>query len=218
MLPDGSLSPWMRAPSLPQPRYHHATVVANGFVWALGGIETTDALPTIFRARWSNDGQLSPWDTLAPLPGPRSHQAAIVVDNYIYMVGGLMGNPAGANTQFRDVISAHIEPNGALWAPWKTIATMDSARATHSVVRRVSRDLYVFGGVENNRWFSARVERAPLLPNGALGAWAEVDAPLPAGRAHVHQTPTFGQYIYSVGGSNTGQPIGDAFVGRFTER
>ena len=200
---------WQPGPPLPAPRFHAAGVGAGPFIYVLGGLETTTSTNTVFRARVNADGTLGPWTT-DTLPRPRSHTAAFAHDGAIYMVGGLDGNPAGQLVPLWDVVRAEVHHDGSL-GPWRTVGALDSAYATHAVFV-VGDELYVAGGVENNRRFSDAVQRAHLGSGGMLGPWERL-APLPKARGHVHQLPVLNGRVYSVGGSQGRTVIPDVFIG-----
>ena len=215
---DGSLGAWTPGPALPAPRFHHPSVYHDGWVYVVGGQGATEAETGVFAARLGADGTLGPWQTLRPLPEPRSHHAVVVDRDALYVVGGLGGNPARQPVQHRSVLRAVIARDGTL-GEWRQIGEMPHSYATHSAF--VHDDaLWVVGGVEDNTTFSARVWRAPLSRSGTLGSWSEVQA-LPLGRGHVHVTPVIGGRVYSVGGRIAAQqgqsPVTDAvMVGSLT--
>ena len=186
----------------------------NGRVIAYyGGNDGTNATSSVFRARISRTGELSAWTTLDSLPGPRSHQAAFVYDDAIYLVAGIAGNPMGDAKPLNDVLRATINKDGSLGA-WQAVSQLDAAFATHAAVVHEGY-LYVIGGVEDNKTMSDRVLRAALGKDGTLGAWETTTATLPAPRAHVHQVPVLRDYLFSIGGSRSGKALDDVVVGKF---
>jgi hypothetical protein len=200
VLPDGKLGPWREAPPLPGPRFHHAMTYAAGWIYVTGGLEGATSVASVMRARLGRDGQLGQWESLPDLPRPRSHHAMVVRDGALYLIGGLDGNPAGANTPLDDVLAAEIRPDGTL-ARWQEVSRLPHAYATHASA--VADDaLWLFGGVEDNARVVDVVLRAPFATTGALGAWSVVSPGLPTARSHVHQLPVVGGRAYSVGGSN----------------
>ena len=78
------------------------------------------------------------------MPRPRSHHASLVHQGALYLVAGLDGNPAGANTPLNDVLRAPIQADGSLGA-WATVSALDSAYATHAALVEGGY-LYVVGG------------------------------------------------------------------------
>lgn len=213
---DGRVGAFKAAPfSLPAKRFHTGAVIADGYVYVIGGNDGTNATSTVYRARISRTGTLSAWTTLDSLPGPRSHQAAFVHEGAIYLVAGIAGNPMGDAKPLGDVLRAEIGKDGAL-GDWKTVSQLDTPFATHASVLHGG-FLYVIGGVEDNKTMSDRVLRAPLQKDGSLGAWEATASTLPAPRAHVHQVPVLRDHLFSIGGSRSGRALDEVVVGRFAK-
>ena len=212
---DGRLGAWKAAPyTLPAKRFHTGAVIADGYVYVIGGNDGTNATSTVYRAKISRTGTLGVWTTLDSLPGPRSHQAAFVHEGAIYLVAGIAGNPMGDAKPLGDVLRAEIGKDGAL-GEWKTVSQLDTPFATHASVVHEGY-LYVIGGVEDNSRMSDRVLRAPLAKDGALGAWESTASTLPAARAHVHQVPVLRDHLFSIGGSRSGRALDEVVVGKFS--
>ncbi len=210
---DGTLGAWSAQAPLPAPRFHHASVAHGGFVYVIGGLESQRSTATVFRGRLSRDGRIAAWETLAPLPRPRSHQGAFVHEGALYLAAGLDGNPAGEHEPLKDVVRARILPDGGL-GEWETVSTLPHAYGTHASFAHGG-FAYLLGGVEDNARFVDVVLRAPFQRDGTLGEWQQVEERLPLARSHVHQTPVAGGVVYTVGGSNRRQVNGEMYVGRF---
>lgn len=87
----GLITAWERidALELPAPRTAASvTVVSDGIV-VLGG-EGSDRSPTtsVWKAKLGTNGELEPWADFMELPTPRSHAAAALVGDSIYVWGG----------------------------------------------------------------------------------------------------------------------------------
>ena len=210
---DASLGPWASAGTLPGPRFHHATVLNGKYLYVIGGLEASVSVPPVLKATLGETGMIERWDSLPPLPRPRSHQSIFINDGAIYLVGGLDGNPAGANTPLADVIRAKILHDGAL-GEWEEVSTMPHAYATHATAVHDGA-VWLFGGVEDNVRFVNIVLRSELTSAGRLGSWSEVAPGLPAARSHVHQAPVYRGRVYSTAGSNRRVVTGDVQVGSF---
>ena len=206
---DGVLGAWSVGPPLPSPRVHHASAFHEGYVFVIGGLEARTSVATVHRSKLGEDGVLGPWDSMPPMPRPRSHHAAVVHDGALWLVAGLDGNPAGENTPLSDVIRSPFGKDGAL-GPWTTVSTLPHAYGTHAAIE-AGNALWLLGGVEDNARFVDVVLRAPF-EGDKLGAW-EMKEPLPNARSHVHQVPRFGGVVYSVGGSNRRVVTTDTWVG-----
>lgn len=197
---DGTLGDWKPAGNLPGPRFHHATLIDGNYIYVVGGLERAVSVPTVLRGTIAADGSVTRWDSLPALPHPRSHQSMFVHARHLYLVGGLDGNPAGANTPLADVIRAAINRDGSLGA-WQEISRMPNAYGTHATAVHGGA-LWLFGGVEDNARFVDVVLRAPFNADGTLGPWRRLSIGLPAARSHVHQVPVYGGKAYSAAGSN----------------
>ena len=129
-------------------------------------------------------------------------------------VAGLNGNPAGPHQQLRDILRAEIKSDGTL-GDWIAVGRLDSAYATHAAFVHDGW-LYVVGGVENNARFVSTVQRAPIRDDGRVGFFEPAE-PLPVGRGHVHQTPVWRDFVYSVGGSASRRLMRPMHIGRLTK-
>src|SRR5687768_16023956 len=213
---DGTLGAWIRGGVMPGPRFHHSTVMDGRYLYVVGGLEGSVSVPTVLRATLDKDGGIVRWDSLPPLPRPRSHNSIFVHGRSLYLVGGLDGNPAGPNTPLADVVRAPILGDGTLGA-WEEVGRMDHAYGTHATAVHDGA-VWLFGGVEDNARFVDVVLRAPIAADGTVGPWVNVKPALPAARSHVHQAPVFRGRVYSTAGSNRRVVTGDVQVGTFVSR
>lgn len=211
---DGSIASVVAGTDMAVSRFHLAMVSVGNYVYALGGLtgDGKDNTPSVERAEVT-DGVLGSWSEVTPLPDKRSHHAAAVVGNVIYVVGGLSGDPAGVNTGYADVLASVVSADGAL-GPWEPVGSLPATLATHSAFFHGGR-LFTLGGVVNDATFSDELQAAPLDPStGVLGSFEGVGN-LPLQRAHAHQTPVLGAHFYSVGGAKNHKSQAEVFVGTF---
>lgn len=130
------------------------------------------------------------------------------------MLGGITGDPVGSNAKERkDVVVAEIGGDGKL-GPWLAAGALPTAISVSSA--QLHQDsVYVVGGLEEGG-FTNKIRRATFLEDGTLSEFTTLDAKLPDARGHVHQTPMYGSFIYSVGGKNDdNESLGTIDVGRF---
>lgn len=210
----GRLGEWTAGTSLPGPRFHHAMLLHNGWLYLVGGLEARESVASVYRARVGRDGNVGSWEKLPDLPRPRSHHAMLVHAGALYVVGGLDGNPAGTNTPLDDVLRAEINRDGTL-GEWREVSRLPHAYATHASAA-FGDALWLFGGVEDNARFVNVVLKAAIASDGSVGEWATVEPGLPAARSHVHQVPVFAGRAYSVGGSNRRVVTGDVYFAPLT--
>lgn len=194
---DGSLGGWKAGPKLPHARMHAGAFVFGSFVYVLGGFENESVWDDVLRASVQPNGELSTFENVGKLPGPRSHFAVTRVGRSVYLTGGL-AKPAFDNPPaLTEVRRARLADDGSL-TDFEALAPLPFAYATHSSFA-YGGWLYVVGGVGEEAQ-EKRVLRAEILPDQTLGPW-EAAAPLPLARGHVHQTPVYGDHVYSVGGA-----------------
>lgn len=208
---DGSLGAWQATTALPEPRFHHPAVASNGWIYVVGGQGEKEAAAGVHGAQVGADGRIERWVEMKPLPRPRSHHAALVHDNHIYVLGGMDGPVGGMQAVFLDVIRAPIQADGSL-GDWQIVSRIPHSYATHAAHFHGDH-LWLIGGVEDNARFVGTVLRAELRA-GKVGAWGEA-TPLPLGRGHVHNTPILGDRLYSAGGRTASGVTTTVHVGTF---
>jgi hypothetical protein len=137
-------------------------------------------------------------EALDPLPADRSHGMVFERGGFIYLFGGLRGDPAGKHESLADVIRAKPTPEGKLvWEPAGNLPLPRSVTAAELV----GDELYVVGGLEGSTTFRNDVLRGRFDGAGKV-AFEALPAKIQAARGHVHQTPFFAGRMYSVGGIN----------------
>jgi hypothetical protein len=109
---------------------------------------------------------------------------------------------------------ADIGADGSLgaWAPaGKLPATLSVSSA------QLYKDaVYLVGGLEGADGFTDKIRRATFEPDGSLGEIATIEGKLPSARGHVHQTPMWKSYFFSVGGKdNANNSLGTIDIGQF---
>lgn len=142
------------------------------------------------------------WATDTALPGPRSHHALVEIDRHMYVLGGFSGTvlaPVGEPAILRSTHDAEGHVTG-----WENVGTMDEPPWTTAAFVRDNFIYVVGGGISGGHHgdgeFLDRVRRAPIMADGHIGAFVDLNGHLPVARSHVHQTPVYGNYVYSVGG------------------
>jgi hypothetical protein len=214
---DGSFGTWTTAPELGRARFHGAAIAAGTSIYMVGGLtgNNTDSTDLVERSIVGEDGTLSEWEEVTPLPIQRSHHSLVAGAGGLWITGGLTGNPAGVHTDFDDVLFAPIEADGSLGA-WTEVGTLPGTLGTHASFEHAG-FIYIVGGVmgmETGVHNTDEVYRASISEGGVLGAWEQMPS-LPAARAHAHHTPVFDGFVYAPGGALNHASIADVFVGRF---
>jgi len=188
---------WRTTEPLIVPRTGAGAVVANGHLYAIGGIRggglEQGFVKSVEFAAIQPDGSVRDWRLTSSLTVPRGFLKAVTSNGFIYVVGG---------ETYRDglvllntVERAKILPTGSL-GPWEVMSPMSTPRRSPSAV--ISHNyLYAIGGY--NGLFLKNVERAAIRPDGSLAPWELLQTTLTTDR-YIHGAGHVGDYIYIVGG------------------
>jgi len=195
---DGTLGPWQTTAAMTTLRAYHATVVAGGYLYVLGGttdINTGLIRNSVERAAINTDGTLGPWQALLSMTTARRNFAAVAVGDYLYALGGCcpLNSLAMASVEM-----ARINADGTLGA-WQTTTSMTTPRHFLAAVA-ANGYLYAVGGSESNT-----VERAAINSDGSLGSWQATTAMNTA--RHCPGAVAVNGYLYAIGGSDNTRPV-----------
>lgn len=158
-----------------------------------GGINANGFLPNLFRYNPTANS----WETISNLPTPRVGSAVNILDNKIYVLGGL---------DQTEVSSSVVEVYDLNTKTWSTLANMINARGYCAGFVNNS-DIYVVGGLDKLSYTVANTERYSVNNN----TWREVE-PMNFARNSL-TVRSVGHKGYAIGGINLMQPM----VGGFTE-
>ncbi len=212
---DGTLT-WRTGGPFNQAALHPGLGALGDTLHVTGGSGTQmDPKSTVFSSTLLSDGRSGPWTAAPALPEPRSHHAVVVHDERLYLVGGITTGQAVLPDVLRSVHDAFGELTG-----WERVGELPNGAWTHAAFVKGGY-LYVVGGGEGGpgmEQYVGRVRRAKLAEDGTLGAFEDLQDPIPVPRAHVHQTPVHENRIYSVGGRNPSfTSLDQVFIGTFIE-
>ncbi len=134
------------------------------------------------------------WQNQSTLMSPRAGAASVEANGVIYTVGGIDGTRFLRSTEY-----ARIMPDGAL-SPWHATTQLQERRGFFSAAVH-QKYIYVVGGGNgaNGSNLLRSVERAEILPEGNLGAWAKEKNLLVYPR-RCTRLAVIGNYIYAIGG------------------
>jgi hypothetical protein len=129
--PDGTLSAWTPAGTLPGPRSHFSVSRVGNYVYMAGGMaisayQNPPALEDVSRGEIAADGTLGGWTSMTPLPVDLATHASFVYGGYLYIAGGISDTGATADQEKR-VWRAAIDATGAL-GTWEPVASLKIAR------------------------------------------------------------------------------------------
>ena len=107
---DGSLSPWLIEESrLLMPRFIAASFATKSHIYIAGGHNGSKRLNHVEFASIYNNGRVGQWRTTTALNIPRSAASAVVVNEYVYILGGI-----GDQQVLSSVEIAKVATNGHL--------------------------------------------------------------------------------------------------------
>lgn len=189
---DGTLGSWSTTSALNTQRDNAAVVVADGYIYALGGWNNSNiGLATVEYAKINADGSLGPWTLTSSMTTRRYGHAAVVLGGYIYALGGAYQY----TNQLNSVERAKINVDGSL-GTWSPVNSMTIVRVAHAAV--VGRGcIYAIGGSDASGEFLASIEKA-CLSDGSLGAWSMVGS-LSSAR-YAPNAVAVNDYLYVLGG------------------
>ncbi|MBI2017784.1 hypothetical protein HYS92_01915 [Candidatus Daviesbacteria bacterium] len=172
---DGSTGAWKtNSNSLPVARQRQSSVVANGYVYVLGGDDNVAIRSSVYYAKINSDGSTGTWTTNSnSLPLVRYYHSSIIANGYMYAIGGY-------DTDYRSsVYYAKLNADGSLGA-WATNSnSLPAIRGIHSSIV-ANGYVYVMGGTNDGSASHSTIYYAKLNADGSLGAWATNSNSLPA--------------------------------------
>ncbi|MFC1572656.1 right-handed parallel beta-helix repeat-containing protein [Candidatus Eisenbacteria bacterium] len=138
---DGRILSWSTTPPLPEARADHAAIAVGGFIYVIGGNDSTGApTTTVYRSEITSDGSLGAWQAMPSLPLPRRGHGAALQRNEIMVVGGREGG-----IPRRDVFRAWIDDETGTLSSWTSGMNYDFYIADH-VMLPCSSGFLVLGG------------------------------------------------------------------------
>ncbi|MCX7719513.1 MAG: hypothetical protein N2111_14080, partial [Candidatus Sumerlaeaceae bacterium] len=120
--PDGTLEPWKTSEPFPgTPRSCLATSSNDRFIYIIAGLTPEGISRSVLRATIGPDNSPGQWTEVSQLPTPLWFHGAAILDNTLYVWGGLTAREA-TNTN-PNVYAAQVLPDGSLSA-WQIVGTM----------------------------------------------------------------------------------------------
>lgn len=179
-------------------RVRGGAVAANGYLYHIGGVDgSANTLTTVQYARLNADGTVGTWASTTALPDARKQFQPVVLNGYIYVIGGRNNSNTVQSTTYYAKLSA----DGTVGA-WNTATALPAARFSHGTVA-YNGYIYVFGGLNSGFTSQTTVYSIKANPDGTLAsAWTTPTA-LPVGLASSNGIIANG-YVYLVGGFTSG--------------
>jgi hypothetical protein len=120
---DGRFAPWSRSEPFPgEPRACLATCSNDRYLFVTGGlILRTRISDSVVRATIGPDGAPTAWGEVARLPRPLWFHGAAIMDDVMYVWGGVISNKTTDINP--DVFAADVHADGTL-GPWRVVSKM----------------------------------------------------------------------------------------------
>ncbi|MBO9540321.1 IPT/TIG domain-containing protein [bacterium] len=193
---DGTTGNLIAAGSLSTARSGHSCAVVGNYLYVIGGYNG-GYLNSVERALINADGTLGSFTpfTSSSLFTSRSDHASVIVGSYLYLIGGFN------ESYLYDMERATLNSDGTI-GPFAPVpgASLATPRGFHSAVT-LENYLYLVGGA-NNAGSLNSVERAPINPDGTLGAFAAFGGSTLSTPRSGHSATIIGDYLYLFGGKN----------------
>lgn len=178
-------------------RRGHGAVVVRDWLYVLGGEDGLGLVDLVERASLRDGGAVPGAfaDVGVSLPQGHVYGGVAVVGDWVYVLGG---NRSGAGV-IADIARARVQPDGSLGV-FSSAGSLPSPRGYHCAA--VLGDwLYLVGGSTTGLAAARDVLRAPIEPDGDLGAFVDTGIDLVTGR-HAPVCAAVGGRLYVIGGSN----------------
>jgi N-acetylneuraminic acid mutarotase len=187
---NGTVGTWTATTSFTTARRGHTSVVYNGYLYVIGGMQGGGAYNDVQYAPINSDGTVGTWNTATSLSVARVHHTSVVYNGYLYVIGGYIRD---------DVQYAPINSNGTI-GTWTATTSFTTARYGHTSVA-YNGYLYLLGGL-NSSGGRSDVQYAPINSNGTIGTWTATTSL--ASVNYNHSSVIYNGYVYIVGGGNGG--------------
>ncbi|HUC89314.1 MAG TPA: hypothetical protein VMR45_00770, partial [Patescibacteria group bacterium] len=194
----GEIGSWSTGTNtLTAARSFAATATANGYVYVIGGNDTSAvAQTTVYYSRLNTDGSVGTWTTAAyALPAARVGATAIAYNGYLYVFGGENGSGAEQTTAY----FARINSDGSIGS-WYTTTALTAARRGGSVITS-NGYMYYIGGQDSTNTAVDTIYYSKINSDGTLGSWT-TNATALTGKRYMPQTVIANGFVYVTGGTD----------------
>ncbi len=179
-------------------RVRGGAVAANGYLYHIGGVDGgAVTLTTVQYAKLNADGTVGTWASTTALPDGRKQFQPVVLNGYLYVIGGRNNS----NTLQTTTYYAKLNADGTVGA-WNTATAIPAARFGGGTIA-YNGYLYYLGGLNSGFVSQTTVYAIKANPDGTLAsAWTTPTA-LPVGLASSNGIVANG-YVYMVAGFTSG--------------
>jgi N-acetylneuraminic acid mutarotase len=211
----GTLAPWSTLPLSVTPRLGNGMVAWHGFLYSVGGCNTTDTfaacfpiaghlLDEVLMAPVGSDGSVGAWTATTKLPSGRWGAGVVAANGYLVVTGGCTSS-ACINANLADVLTAPIDPASGQVGAWRSLnTTLPAPRFGHAAAAW-NDHIYVTGGCTNGDSqptciaMQTDVLSATIKPDGTITPWNPQFNFFPTPRFG-HTVTAYDGYLYAIGG------------------
>ena len=189
-----TLLSWNAIMGLPLSVSHATSVEYNGYIYEIGGFNSTNNSSTVYYAPINSDGTVGVWNTTTALPLHIVNATSVAYNGYIYEVGGF-----SSTNNLSTVYYAPINSDGTIGV-WNTTTALPSSIGDATSVA-YNGYIYEIGGFNSiNNVSLSTVYYAPINSNGTVGVWNTTTA-LPSIISNATSVEYNG-FVYEIGGFN----------------
>ena len=222
---------WNTTKSLASGVWGGQTVAAGGFVYQVGGTDSSSPTASVNWAQFNTNtgtidsanpgsGACASWCTNSSynLPDGRANFSLVAYNGFLYALGGTSanctsGNGTGTSGYCKTVYIAKIGATGEpqLWHPtdtnpdnwtyWYRDADLPAERAYTGAIA-YNNNLYLLGGRTSSGTTTA-ASIAAVTPSGKLGSWSSSANTVPSANAYGLSVQMYNSRLYVVGGSSS---------------
>lgn len=181
---------------------------ANGHMYVVG-TDMNSFTAQVFYAVINSNGTLGEWTTVNT-PTQRAMPSSIIVNDYLYIIGGSTANTSDPNNPVNDdTYYAKINTNGTI-GNWQTTEGLPYPVYFANAVTHGDY-IYMIGGFDRPGTGEPvpaydKVSYTSVNSDGTLDTWQESDNPLPVTRG-VSVSAIINDYIYVISGAPNYHPI-----------
>ncbi len=201
----GAQGGWTAATSLPGARALHASTVANGYLYVIGGQDATPtAQSTVYYSKINTDGSLGSWTTATNNlttgagGGTRTGAKAVFANGRIYVVAGKVAGTTSGSTVF-----ASVNADGSL-GTWTAGGSLASGHVRDQMaVEATEGYIYAFGGYDGSDAPQSNTYMSKINTTTGQVTWSTTTALCNGTARGGNSSAVLNGYIYSFGGSST---------------
>jgi hypothetical protein len=197
---DGNLTAWVATGEvLPTSRYGVSAVVANGFLYAIGGVVSGPATTNAVNfSKIKPDGSMEFWQSASvnlPAGTTFAHMSSAFINGKIFLMGGTTSGGTSQTQVYYGTVNA---ASGDVTGWTQNTNSLPAATSNSSAIYYNGYVYIVNGG--NNQMYVSQVSSTAAQP---LGAWSTVSLS-PLTTAAGRFTTQYNGYFYTMGGTGGG--------------